>query len=64
MKTYTDDEPILHQKLDTMAEVFSWWQRTTHEEHVAIMRAFIDYERAEASLADARMAHPQMTDSR
>jgi hypothetical protein len=43
-------EPILQQKLDMMDEIISWWQRTTHEQHVAVMRTFIDYERAEANL--------------
>jgi hypothetical protein len=47
-------EPILQQSLDAMAAFVSWWQRTTHEEHVDIMRLFIDHERLEARLANAR----------
>jgi hypothetical protein len=46
-------EPILQRRLDMMADVFSWWQRTTNEEHIAIMRLVIDQERLEAKLADA-----------
>jgi hypothetical protein len=50
-------EPILQQKLDMMDEIISRWQSTTHEQHVAIMRSFIEYERLEAKLADARVTH-------
>ena len=49
-------EPILQQKLDMMADILSWWQSATHEQHVAIMRSFIEYERLEAKLADAPVA--------
>ena len=45
-------EPILQQKLDMMNEITSWWQRATHEQHVAIMRDFIEFERLEAKLID------------
>jgi hypothetical protein len=49
-------EPILQQKLDMMTEVIALWQRTTHEQHVALMRAVIDMERTKAILTDARVA--------
>jgi hypothetical protein len=49
-------EQVVQRRLDAMAEIVSWWQRTTHEEHVDIIRAFIDYELTEAVLADARIA--------
>ena len=49
-------EPILQRRLDMMAQVISWWQRTTDEEHVAIMRLVIEQERLEAELADGNVS--------
>ena len=55
-KSRSTYEPILQQKLDMMDEIISWWLKASDEERVTVMRAFIEHERLEATLADARVA--------
>ena len=55
------DDPTLRQRLDAIDALVSWWQLTSHEQHVDIMRLFIDHEQMEATLADARAARADVT---
>ena len=49
-------EHEIQRRLDVIADVIAWWLRTTHEQHVELVRLALELERLEAKLADARVA--------
>ena len=46
-------EELVRERLELVATCVAWWQRTSHEEHVAVVRDFIEFERSQALLANA-----------